>query len=382
MSNTTLLILPVELLHYIFDNIDAITLLQSVRYVCKYLHVTVNAYHRFRLDFSSVSRSDIKVIARLIHPEQVISLAVSDKNTRLNIIRLFMAHFDIRRFTRLRSLTLLHIGSINLDRFLESIVIGSLISLSIECHIFDISRSLAILSSTITESNLKRLDLNNLDSITKHIAWPAECTLKYLSIGNCSYTEYHRILRCSSHLRTFSLRNCVIDKMDNTLSAFAVHACYSQVTSLTMSECQLAVEDLESILSLTPLLIHLKLISSRSSFDSLFDGYYWEQFIQNKLSCLKNFQFFIINHHVKDDDISTLDSLIAPFCAPFWLDEKHWFVTYDFVFKLSQIVVYTTPVCVINSESCVKCRGSSIDSVCRLTRCPPNQMTNNTLDEV
>jgi hypothetical protein len=118
MSNASLLSLPVELLHRIFDDIDTITLLRSVRYVCKSFYAFLNAYYRFKLDLSSTSRSNIRVICILIRPEQIISLTLSDNATSTSI-RLFLSLVDICRFTRLRFLTLRQIESVNADRFFD-----------------------------------------------------------------------------------------------------------------------------------------------------------------------------------------------------------------------------------------------------------------------
>jgi hypothetical protein len=114
---------------------------------------------------------------------------------------------------------------------------------------------------------------------------------------------------------------------------------------LTIDDCQLSIPKLECLLSLTPSLAHLKLVSSRSTLDPIFDGSYWEQFIQNKLLLLNKFQFFFTDNTYKSHNSTTLDSLILPFQSPFWLNNKHWFVTCDYIPRESKIKLYTTPVC-------------------------------------
>lgn len=111
-----------------------------------------------------------------------------------------------------------------------------------------------------------------------------------------------------------------------------------------MSDCKLPMKDLEIFLLLTPSLVHLKLASTRSIYDSMFDGYYWEQFIQNNLPSLNKFEFFFTYNSDEFNGEPHFDSIISPFSTPFWLNNKHWFVTCDYIPRISKIIVYTAPV--------------------------------------
>jgi len=121
---------------------------------------------------------------------------------------------------------------------------------------------------------------------------------------------------------------------------------YPQLVSLTIGKCRLSTQELECLLTLTPSLSHLKLVSSRSTFDSIFDGSYWERFIQEKLPLLNQFQFFLTCTSKKFDDTTTLDSLILPFQSPFWLKNKNWFVICSYILRQSRMILYTTPICI------------------------------------
>ncbi len=121
---------------------------------------------------------------------------------------------------------------------------------------------------------------------------------------------------------------------------------YPQLVSLTIGKCKLSTQELECLLTLTPSLSHLKLVSSRSTFDSIFDGSYWERFIQEKLPLLNEFQFFLTCTSKKFDDTTTLDSLILPFQSPFWLNKKNWFVICSYILRQSRMILYTTPICI------------------------------------
>jgi len=105
--------------------------------------------------------------------------------------------------------------------------------------------------------------------------------------------------------------------------------------------------DFESLLSLTPSLAQLKLISYRSNLDSVFHGSYWKNMIQTKLHSLKTFQFFFSYTLLEKDDIKDLDLTINQFRAPFWLLDKKWHTTCDYVLKQRVINFYTTPRCTV-----------------------------------
>ena len=119
---------------------------------------------------------------------------------------------------------------------------------------------------------------------------------------------------------------------------------YPHLVSLTIGKCKLSTQELECLLTLTPSLSHLKLVSSRSTYDSIFDGFYWERFIQEKLLLLNQFQFFLTYTSKKFDDTITLDSLILPFQSPFWVNNKNWFVICGYILRQSRIILYTTPI--------------------------------------
>ena len=116
---------------------------------------------------------------------------------------------------------------------------------------------------------------------------------------------------------------------------------YPQLISLNITYCTLEFQDLKSLLSLTPSLVHLQLFAVRSVFDSILNGIYWEQFIQDKLFSLEEFQFCFQCQFKDYTDAIRIDSLILPFQTPFWLDKKHWFVTCDYVPKDIFIQIYT-----------------------------------------
>ncbi len=68
--------LPVELFHRIFDNLDAQTILFSLRPVCRLFRSIVNSYDRYNLNFKTISKCNFHRLCRLIHPQHLISLTL------------------------------------------------------------------------------------------------------------------------------------------------------------------------------------------------------------------------------------------------------------------------------------------------------------------
>jgi len=152
--------LPVELLHRIFDNLDTETILLSVRPVSRLFQSVINTYNRYILDLKLISKSNFYLLCRLINPQNVISLILSNHEQRLNQIDLFMLLVPLRQFIRLRSVTLLDINESQLNFILERININSLTSFSFNIKKYDdkhTKTTISLLSSMITLSNLRKL---------------------------------------------------------------------------------------------------------------------------------------------------------------------------------------------------------------------------------
>jgi hypothetical protein len=256
MANKSLLTFPVELLHRILDYCDAQTILHSFRLVCTQFYAVVNTYNRFELEFTSVSKSDVKLFSRCIQPENIISLTFVDTRKVSYQLDLFSTYFDIRRFCRLRSLGLPQICVVEPEQFFYAFIGHAAIPRTID-------RILALLSSAIAQGSLQKLYLKTSDYIMQRISWPVQCTLKNLTMRVCRLSEYHIILSHSSYLRTFVMKNCIMNNIDRTVMPTSTSSCYPQLESLTITECKMTTSEFEYLLSLTPSLFRLKLISRR-----------------------------------------------------------------------------------------------------------------------
>ena len=348
MSTAYLATLPVEILHRIFDYLDIQTILFSLRSVCTRFYSIANSYNSYNFNFESISKSNFYLICRIIPFEQVISLTLSNKDKTHGQIQLFLSLFNINQFIRLRSLTLIQIEDDDLKIFLDYINHSSLISLTINSQTLSIRKNTALnlLSSSIEYRTLQKLDLNMWPKDMNELQWPITCTINYLRIRNSiSLNQFYLILQHFPCLQTIILKDFNIDDTDKSMSTYFNDNQFFQLKSLTCEDGRIQMNKLEPCLSLTPALIHLKLIGNGNLFNSSFDGYRWEQLIKSKLPLLKKFEFFISILTEVNFDTDNIEQLISFFRTSFWFDEKHCFVICDYIIYLHKLILYTIPVC-------------------------------------
>ncbi len=382
MPNAYLFSLPVELIYSIFDHLDVQTILRSVRLVSRQFYALTNTYDRLELNFVSIPKSSLRFISRIIRFENVTSLIVSFNDQTSSKIDCFYTYFDLSRFTRLRSLSFIEMDSSEMEPFLHHINKCNVVSLSIKFHQnpYESSRVMTLLSSVIAQSSLRNLHLHSFDYIIHNITISVQWALNHLSIDTCTYGHYCTVLGCCPQLQTIIMTDCT--DINKTILLSSANRCYPQRISLTLHDCRLSTEDLESLLSLTPSIVHFKMVSTRSVFDSVFDATFWEKFVQTKLICFNKFEFFF-TYFVQENTITpSLESIISLFQAPFWLNDKHWFVTCEYILNYAQLKLYTTPVSTTNFEKLIKYEASSINGMHMLTRSWINNMTELTTGEV
>ena len=178
------------------------------------------------------------------------------------------------------------------------------------------------------------------------------------------------------------MRDCTMNNIDETGLSSSGSTSYAPLTSLTISDCQLSTEDLQMVLQLTPSLLHLKLISFRPKFSSIFDGSYWEQFLQRELPQLHKFEFVLAYVPPHSNDYPSQMSIIAPFRSSFWLDNKQWFVTCDYVLSSARMILYTIPVSMTEYRVLCSFERWMPKTVCRLTCRLVNEIIDTTTEQV
>ncbi|UJR07083.1 hypothetical protein I4U23_011371 [Adineta vaga] len=359
--------LPVEILYRIFDNLDAQTIIFSVRCVCRLFGNVVHTYDRYRLDFKSIYLSDFHLLCRLIHPQNVRSLILCNSEYTPNEINLFLSTVRLRQFTRLHSLTLIDIEEFQMNMILKRINLDLLKSFSLHIHKYDDRRAkttLNFLSSIVTNSNIRNLELNIKPNRLCDISWPIHCRIKYLSINDdISFNDLCQILTCSPQLRTLIIGGKLLNYMIQSTSSQKYS--FPQLTSVTFNDLNLTNNELELFLLSTPSLIYLKVIGDKF----LIDGNRWEQFIEINLSQLDRFEFFMNVPVVQKQTHADLDAIIQSFQSPFWIQHKKWFVVCEFTMSYSyKIQIYSIPICKTileykcDEEKVFVCSNSTISS--------------------
>lgn len=381
MSNMSLLILPPEVIHRIFDYSDIQTIICSIRRVCKTLYNIVNIYNRFELTFNSKLVNIMKSLAPLVRPENVIALTISNTSDK-NVISSFYSLFHGHEFTRLCSLTLYENRDTALEQVLEKLSTPSLTSLVIESNEREHSKTWSLVSSALVRWNLRKLCMTNMNYMMKHVSWPAHYSLQQLVFCSCTYSEYLLILHQLPYLRTLTMANCTVNDTDGKLLTSSTPTFHASLKSLTITDCSLSAQYFELLLKPINALRNLKLVSRKRNFDSMFDGCCWEEIIRIKLPYLDKFEFFFSHSNIQGDNFISLESLIAPFRTAFWLNDKQWFVSCAAVFSSSAIWLHTTPINIHDIGRSVRCEISWMDNVRRVTSRNLNTMVDTMSDKV
>ena len=356
-DSSCLLRLPVEILHHILDYIDVFTITLSLANVCEHLRAIVQSYNRYELDFSSICKSNFDRIVRLIEPETVLSLILSDENRTPGQIRLFFSSFEMSQFTRLVSLSLLGIAEHELTSMLSSDLPRTLRSLNItwrETH-RPTPQTLELLSVVLIRLNLQQLQLNSDSYAMEEMPWPVQQTLQHLTLMYITHEHLCLLLEQIPHLQTLVLSHCSMhqtkENVDNTPLSTRLKSC-------ALLESRMSMEELQSILYLIPSLTDLKLICSADSFETIADGLLWEECLRKNLPRLARFEFFFTNLFNVYYDARDIDLLISRFQSSFWLEEKHWLVTCDYIGYLNQVMLYTIPIC--TTDFTYECQANRI----------------------
>jgi len=335
--------LPVEILYRILDYVDGRSIFFSFRYVCKTFQSISNTYNRYKLDFSSISKTDLHLICRAIRPENVISLTLSDSYKTPGQSDLFFSLVNINQWTRLRCLTLRYINDNNLQTFLHHIITScSLAALSIKFRVIENTETIAHISSVMSQLTLRQLDfLNVYNGIMDNIQWPINSSLQYLQIIDCTFEQFCVILDHSPNLRTFVLRNVI-----SNVPCEAVLKSYPQLISLSFNDGGIfrLLREIKSILTLTPSLEYLKvivLIPDRS----LFQGSEWESVIMTHLPHLQRFEFFFCEYSVTNYNSNDHRLIMTQYQMPFWVETKRWSVVCMYDPGIHTIILYSRPMC-------------------------------------
>ncbi|CAF0981599.1 unnamed protein product [Adineta ricciae] len=377
--------LPTETLHQILDNLDVETIVISLRQVCRRFRSVMQSYNRYVFEFRQTSKSNLSLIYRLVRPESVISLVLSDDRTP-GQVSFFFSLPQIHKFSRLQSLVLRDIHEPQVVRILRRIKLDQLKSVVIKIDKYDGRRRMTtvnFLRSVVSQPNLRKLDLQ-INSRRFHlIQWSRPNTLRDLSIdGNMDGDHLYKILQCSPLLQTLKLRQGL--PLTNNWNK---SICFPTLTSLTLDEISIDIDELQSFLLFTPRLAHLKVIGSVDYFS----GTEWEQFIQIHLPMLNQFEIFLLIRFMSLTSSQDAESIIGPLRSPFWIEHKKWFFTCEQGLQSCRAYLYSLPSCqstmkyIIPSQrillSTLPPDSSTMDNMKNLTVALTNELVDELLEK-
>ncbi|UJR22859.1 hypothetical protein I4U23_025888 [Adineta vaga] len=343
MSKSSFDTLPIEILHQICNYLDCETIFFSLRSVCKRFYSVANSYHDYNFNFESISKENFHLLCQMIPFQQVVSLTLSNKDQTHGQISLFLSLFNLNQFTRLRSLKLLHIAPDHLNVLLTLISQVPLTSLSIHCQIFtlQLNTALNLLSATIEQSFLEKLDLHMFRTDVPQFQWPKNSALKHLRIRHSlTLEQFYFILECSPYLEDVILKDFNV-----TETSFHYSKTFLQLKSLICTDGYNQMNKLDECLSWTPSLVHLKLVGHGSLFNSVFDGYRWEQLITTKLPLLNKFEVFLWVLTDVHYDTNNIEEIVSSFRTQFWLENIHCSLICDYITYLHKLILYSIPIC-------------------------------------
>jgi hypothetical protein len=310
-----------------------------------------NTYNRYELDVTSISLNDIKRIAHFIQPEHIISLRFNNHYSIEQKIDLFFELFDSNQFCRLVSLTLNEINQDKVNHILKDFAdCPRLVSLSIKANENWNYKTKVNLLSKVIKFKLRKLNLKDFNSLINNIPWQDISTVQHIILEDCTFSQYQIILSSLPHLKTFVMRDCIINDHNQMLLMS-----YPQLISLSINDCHLSINDIQFVISQTPSLVYLNLVSYRKEFDLAFNGSFWEQFIQTNFSSMAKFQFFFSYSIYRNDVIIDFDTLIHSFRTSFWLNN----IICDYNIQRKIINLYTMPILITESDNLWRSIGKS-----------------------
>ena len=324
--------LPAEILHNIFDNLDAETIFFSVRPVCRLFRSISQTYNRYNFDFRLISRPNFGVLLHFIPTEHIRTLALYDTKTIPNQFELFFGLIRLQKLTHLQSLTLIGIDEAQFNYLLKRLNISLLRSFILDIQHCDDRRRTKTnfnLSKIISQSTIRHIHINF--NRNRDIEWPVECSIESLTINdNFKFETLSKIVSCSPRLRKLTVKSF-------KTSLIPVQPCeisFKQLESLIIEELDVPIREFQKFLLLMPTLRRLKFKNFR-----LFNSQEWEQFIQVNLPCLTQFEFFCSTYRFSTTE-EEFRVLVESFQTPFWLEHKKWFISGNFD---SLITLFTIP---------------------------------------
>ena len=357
--------LPTEILYRIFENLDAVTLFFSLGQTCRRLRTLVHSYDRLTVNFTLLSKPQFQSLLHVIDPHHVTSLTLAYQPETIDAVSIFCSHFRRRPFDRLQSLVLHGILENQLPsifKCFQSTFLTSWTLKMLSSDYFGERNTFDAISSMITNSCLRRLEIGSFGGRLRQIQWSTNNTIKQLKIdARLRINELHPLLEKLPHLQILSIKRIEKDLVNNQMKVEGSTEKFRQLTSLSVHGFDGSIDDLEHLLALTSSLTHLKVVEK----GAYGDGKRWEQFIQLNLPLLTKFEFFFTINLPNSYSPADVESMASSFRSPFWLDQKKWIVRSEISCDLWShpcLELYSLPICVDTYTCGIPCNAHYICS--------------------
>ena len=318
--------LPTELVHRLFDLLNAEDVLLSFRLVSRRFSSLVDSYDRLRIESTCEKPFDnTHRLCRLVRPSSVVALDWHGSHLHPVVAECFVQSAGLDQFHRLRSVTLSDIEEKSLGLIIPQLLTLAMLSSvtinTIQSRRWRHDKTLSLLSPLIALDSLRQLTLDINAKNIDDLIWPHQSAVEKLTLRSCTYRQFCEIFDRSPNLHTVVVNNCSMNDVDQNVRPTTNRS----LTSLTLKELGMEMNDLEFFLSNHPRLISLTLpTEKRVSWRYLQQFIHWETFLRSKLPHLQKLDLSL---SCVSSQFRNVESILAPLCSAFWLEEKQWFFT-------------------------------------------------------
>ncbi|CAF4618956.1 unnamed protein product [Rotaria socialis] len=315
MDRCLLDILPVEIFDIIFEYFWAHEILASFHNVSPYLDAVLYSYSSYQVNFASILKPHFDHVCHTLRPNQIISLILSDDADTPRQSQIFLSHFQIKSFTRIRSLTLDRV-----ERKSLLIILSHINKMNRQFRLFLHNCDIVPLSSMEIPFQLRGLRIGESNLLN-----PRYSTFVVNANTSVLYTDtFRHICANASGLKSLNIRCEDINIIMNLFSRLP------QLTSLALKITRylVSMNHIENVMLNLLRLKHLQLQLINSDIN-LADGQRWESVTSSLITF--NFNFYIRLNEIE----RTLDT----FRSLFWL-QKRWFVAYEY-WRLFSVPYFT-----------------------------------------
>ncbi|CAF1417767.1 unnamed protein product [Rotaria sordida] len=223
------------------------------------------------------------------------------------------------RLTLLPSLLSLSIDSSDLNDVLDISIVSKLLN-DLLCN-----------SATLKCLAVKIFSLCNRTFIVDLRPTAMKSLIEHLTLQGVQ-VELKSLLKITPKLKTLNIQL----KVYRFIPAIYLHAPHT-MRNLTIRVNGITFDEIEYLLHSMTQLTHFTIISDYVGYD-MTDGIAWSRLL--KTIVIFKFKFVFKESMFKQSPID-----LTSFRTSFWLEEKHWYVTYDRCIDTGYSLLYSTPYC-------------------------------------